>query len=133
MSTPTMTTTTYVTYLYPGTFFAEESKRAVDRRDPQRTARGADPSVFAFTFHDEVTTTAVVDGQEVTLSSKAINKSGRYYIDAQPFTAAQVAALPGDHEIVLSNMRANGWDPILKCRTGNWQPLEPGDEIVHAA
>ena len=123
----------YVTYYFPGILFPEESSKPVPGRDVQAAARSAPEGAFAFTFHDTVTTTATVDGQEVALSSRPMNKTGRYYIDAQPFTADEVAALPGDHEILLSNMRANRWDTMLRCRAGNWQPLVPGDEIVHAA
>lgn len=123
----------YVTYYYPGILFPEESTDPIASRDARAAARFAPEGAFAFTFHDKVITTTTVDGQEVTLSSKPMNKTGRYYIDAQPFTADEVAALPGDHEIMLSNMRANRWDTMLRCRAGNWQPLEPGDEIVSAA
>lgn len=130
-----MTTETvhYVTYYYPGIFMPEESTYRIDSRDVQAALAGASQDAFAFTFHDRVITLTDVDGREIPLESKPLNESGRYYIDAQPYTAAEVQLLDGDHEILLSNMRANGWDPILRCRTGNWQPLEPGDEIVSAA
>jgi hypothetical protein len=123
----------YVTYYFPGILFPEESSKPVAVRNAQAAARSAPEGAFAFTFHDTVVTSTMVDGRAVTLSSKPMNKTGRYYIDAQPFTAGEVAALPGDHEILLSNMRASRWDTMLRCRAGNWQPLEPGDDIVHAA
>ena len=125
-----VTTTTYVTLFYPGAFFPEESVREVGTRDPEAIAREADPAVYAFSFHDKVTTTAIIDGQEIELGSRAINKSGRYYIDAERLTAADVEALPGDHSILLANMRGNHWDTILCCRPGNFQPLEEGDVVI---
>lgn len=123
-------TTTYVRYLSPGSFFPEESSAAVSERDPRRIAAEAGSGVFAFAFYDVVTTTATAGGDEVRLSSKPLRESGLYYIDAEPLTAYQVGELPGDHSILLSNMRSNGWDTILRCRTGNFRPLEDGDEIV---
>jgi len=123
-------TTTYVRYLYPGSFFPEESVREVTGRDPERTAREADPAVFAFEFFDRVKMAVVASGEEVEVGSGAIRKSGLYYIDAEPMTSADVAALPGDHSILLSNMRSNGWDPVLRCRTGNFRPLEEGDTVI---
>jgi hypothetical protein len=124
------TVTTYVEYLYPGTFFSEESAHPVAERNPQRIAREAPPGVFAFRLYDIATTTVHVGGQQVVTRSGALNATGRFYIDAEKLTYADVEALPGDHRILLANMRGNGWDPILRCRTGNFQPLEPGDEIV---
>lgn len=126
-------TTTYVTYYYPDAFLDESSSKPVATRDPQAIAAESEPGVFAFTFHDQVTTTVMVDGYEVPTASKALNESGMYYIDAQQMTAADVVALPGDHRILLSNMEANGWDPILRCRTGNFKPMQPGDEIIYTS
>lgn len=124
------TVTTYVEYLYPGAFFSEESATPVTGRDPARIAREASASVFAFRFYDIATTTVTVGGEQVETRSGAINATARYYIDAEKLTAAAVEALPGDHKILLSNMRGNGWDPILRCRTGNFQPLEDGDVVI---
>jgi hypothetical protein len=30
----------------------------------------------------------------------------------------------------LSNMRANGWERVIRTRRGNFQPIEPGDVVV---
>ena len=125
------TVTTYVEYLFPGVLFPEESAHSVTERNPGRIAREAPEGVFAFRFYDVVTTTATTaGGEQVKLRSGAVNSTGRYYIDAEKLTAADVEALPGDHRILLSNMRGNGWDVILRCRTGNFQPLESGDVTI---
>jgi hypothetical protein len=123
--------TTYVQYLYPGTFFPESSVLPVVTRDPQREARQAPESVFAFTYFDRAATEIVINGVgRVTLRSGDFRRTGRYYIDAEQFTPAAVEALPGDHKILASNMRGNGYEFVLRCRTGNWQPLENGDVLV---
>lgn len=126
MSAGEMTLTTYVRYLYPGLMFSEESAHEVSERAPERIAQEAPSTVFAFTFYDVASTTAVIGGETVTLTSPAIRTTPRYYIDAESFTREQVAALPGDNSILLANMRNDGWDPMVRCRTGNWQPLGDG-------
>ena len=126
----TTTTTTYVRYLLPGVFMPEEAVREVGDRDPQRAAREAPENAFAFTFYDVVITTAEIGGKTLTLRSDPLNATGRYYIDPEVLNAADVEALPGDHRILLTNMRGNHWTTILRCRTGNFQPLEDGDTII---
>lgn len=124
------TTTTYVTYLMPGIMLSEETRRPVLHRDPRQAAIDAPSGAFAFTFHDQVTATTVVDGQEIPLSSRALNQSKRFYIDAEKLTAADIQAMEGDHRILLANMLGNHWAIMLRCRTGNYQPLEDGDQLV---
>lgn len=67
---------------------------------------------------------------EVPLASGERNKSGRFYIDAEKLNVADVEALPGDHTIMLDNMRCNRWPAVLRCRTGNFQPLQAEDSLV---
>jgi hypothetical protein len=130
MSTATKpVVTTYVRYLYPGALFPEDSTSAVSGRDPARIAREAPEGVFAFELYDVAAMTVTISGDEVELRSRAIRKTGRYYIDAEKLTAADVEALPGDHKILADNMRCNRWI-MLRCRTGNYQPLQDGDEVV---
>jgi hypothetical protein len=131
MTEPTITT--YVEYLYPGSFYPETTARAVTTRNPERVAAEAPEGVFAFRYFDRASVTARIGGRDVKLRSGSLNQSGRYYIDAEELTMTDVAALPGDHSVLLSNMRSNGWDPILRCRTGNFQPLETGDALVSSA
>jgi hypothetical protein len=126
----TATTATYVEYELPGVFVAEQDRRPVSSRDPRKAAETAPRQAFAFTFYDVVVATAYVDDEEVTTTSRSRSRSGRYFIDGEQFDAAGVEALPGDHHILLANMRGNGWEHVVRCRTGNFQPMQPGDEIV---
>jgi len=123
-------TTTYVEYELPGAFVAEQERRRVTSRDPRAAAQEAPPQAFAFSFYDVVTATVDVDGEQVTTTSLNRNRSGRYFIDGELFDAAGIEALPGDHHILLANMRGNGWGHVVRCRTGNFQPFNSGDEIV---
>jgi hypothetical protein len=118
------TTTTYVAYQHPGILFTEESVQPVDARNPQQQANDAPDGAFAFFYFDIVTTVVNVEGERIETSSSRRNITKTYYIDAELLTSDQVAALPGDYSILLSNIWYNGWDPIVRCRTGNFQPFE---------
>lgn len=123
-SAPEVTTTTYVAFQHPGSFFPEESFVKVASRDTNRDAVEAPKNAFAFFYFDIATTVMNVAGERIETASGRRNISKTYYIDAELLTSDQVAALPGDNRILLSNMRANRWDPIARCRTGNFQPFE---------
>jgi hypothetical protein len=123
-------TKTYVRYFMPGAFVSEEGTREVPERNPYQIARDLPSGAFAFEFFDKLVTTAEESGQEVTLASSERNKSGRFYIDAERLTATDIEALPGDHRILLDNMRGNHWPAVLRCRTGNFQPMQDGDSII---
>jgi hypothetical protein len=126
------TITTYVEYFYPGSFYPETSAVAVTSREPERVAAEAPEAAFAFRFFDRASLTVSVGRKDVQLRSDRLNESGRYYIDAEDLTMADVAALPGDHKILLANMRSNGWEPVVRCRTGNFQPREAGDVLIRS-
>ena len=122
--------TTVVVYDLPGFFVSEQFSRVVDIRDPRRAAESAPQNAYTFTFHDIVEATVLVEGQETTVRSKPINVSGRYFIDGERLNIHQVGMLPGDHRVLLDNMRGNGWTHVVRCRTGNYQPFEDGDQII---
>lgn len=122
--------TTYVEYLHPGSFLPERTAHPVAVRDAAQAATEAPRSAFAFRFFDMVCAVAEVDGEQVRLGGNEIRRSGTYYIDAEKLTADDVAALTGDHSILLSNMRSNEWPAVVRCRTGNFQPLLAGDEVI---
>jgi hypothetical protein len=130
MSQPT--TETYVRYFHPGAFVSEESSRRISERDSIVAARNAPASAFAFEFYDVIVTEAESGGRAVPLRSGELHKSARFYIDAECLDAAAVAALPGDHRILLSNMSGNGWISVVRTRAGNFQPFAIGDELVSA-
>jgi hypothetical protein len=125
-----MKTQTYVEYLSPGSFVAEGTVRESIDRDAKRAACEAPDHAYGFRFYERVIITA---GDVVTRSDKR-NVSGVHYVDGQLFDADAVEALPGDHEILLSNMRSNGWPQVVRCRTGGWfQPFGETDSITSAA
>ena len=126
--TTTATRTTYAEFLSRGLIVAETSSHPVAGvRDPATIARWhAGPDVYAFRFYDVVTTEA----NGIPLSSGHLSESCWYWIDAERLTAQDVAVLPGDHSVLLDNMRSNGWAEVARCRTGNFQPMAPGDVCI---
>ena len=128
----------WVTFLRPGTLFAESERRRVDRDATAQDALAlALPHEFAFTMEDEITRTEVIDGHTLT-NREVVPLGGVYYIDAEVLDARQVEALAGVSSggertrRLLRNMRSNGWSRVVRCRTGNWQPFDPRrDEVLH--
>jgi hypothetical protein len=122
----------HVRFLYPGSFFPEESGAT-------RIAESTTEAVLAVSpdgrwFAAEIVTAeyerfASDDGAERWLPTPTKSKKKRIII-GQKMTSADVAAMPGDRRILLSNMRGNGWDPVVRTRCGNFQPIEDGDVVL---
>lgn len=121
---------TYVTYMIPGAFVANEDVREVTSRDPYAAARRAPSGTFAFRFHERVIVHAEVDGETVTTRSRGRNYSGTWYLDGEVLSAKQVAALPGDHQALLDNMRSNRWDRVVQTRNGWMRPFGESDAVI---
>lgn len=120
------------TPLYPGSFYPEEGRPVEISDASSGTALDAVPDDGRW-FAVEVATHvekryASSAGDEMWVPS---NSSDRYRIYiGELLTSDDVRALPGDHTILLSNMQSNGWDPIVRTRRGNFQPLEEGDVVI---
>lgn len=118
-----------VRFYLPGSLFPDETSRDIDIRTTAAALSVAPGNAFAFVFYDLPDETPDL-GPEFSVTPRPQNESGRYYIDAEPHTLAEVEAMGDDYRILASNMRGNRWVTIVRCRTGNWQPLEDGDRIV---
>jgi hypothetical protein len=136
MSTTTRTVIT-ATPLYPGSLFPEDG-RPVEIPDATPEAAlataGEDDRWFAL---DVRTTTQKRwtdgDGGEMW---RVVEESSRYRIYVgEVLTADDLEHLPGiaDYSILLSNMRGNGWERVVRTRRGNFQPIEPGDVVLAPA
>lgn len=120
-----MKTQTYITWFTPGSFVSNELTQPVDTRTLPKAA-SIPKNAFAFRFFDRVETTAD-DGE--LLSGPVKNISGMHYF-GKSMTYDEVAALPGDMQILLSNMRVNGYERVVRTDLGNFQPLNPGDVVM---
>lgn len=131
--TAQVSTTTYVSYLYPGIIASGESTKEVPDRNPEREAREADDNAFAFSYFDIVSALVQIDETRIQTTSDRRNISCTYYIDGEVLDVDQVAAMPGDNRILLDNMRINEWDHVVRCRAGNLQPFEGTATVVSSS
>lgn len=125
------TQATYVEVLYPGSFFPEEDLIKVTKRDPAAIAKKY-PRCFCFQFFDLVSKEVEIDGEKQRVSGKRKNLSPKYYPGATVMTADDLRKLDGDYGILISNMRSNGWPAVVRCRQGNFQPFNNGDQILES-
>ena len=121
----------YVTFLSPGTLVAEESTREIDSWDVDAAVRmstgiieryNATPYGFYFTTRTR---------GEDDFEPKETDRSGTYFIDCEVKTVADLEGDPAN-DILLSNMRANGWHEVVQTTKGwSWtQPLRAGDVVL---
>lgn len=113
-------------YLLPRSFYPEETVRKIASRDPAAALAAAPRGTFCFTIYDVETAPDL--GPDFTVTPKAKNRTGRYYIGGTLHTVDEVEA--AGHDILASNMRANKWPLVIHCPTGNWQPFEDTDTLL---
>lgn len=123
--------TTYVEFLYPGLLMSESSSQEVASRDLLKLE--VPENAFGFRFFDVLSMTVEVEGEEVELTSKTLNKSATHYYGGTVYTAAQIKRQFPDEKILISNIEGNRYKKVIKCRTGNWQPFQKDDVLVEEA
>lgn len=133
-----MTTRTKITAtpLYPGSFFAEDGRPVELLSDDPHTAIATvadDGSWFALdvrTMTEKQWTDG--DGGELWRPESELSRY-RIYV-GEALTAADIERLDDGHDYrtLLSNMRGNGWERVVRTRRGNFQPVDPGDVVIAA-
>lgn len=122
-----METQTYVKFWYRGAFVDEDSCRMVNSRDigaliiPQ--------SVYALEFYD----IRIAHESGGVLKSEPFNRSPKLFYGGQIMTVADVEREIPDHDILLDNMRINGWARVIKTRAGHFLPFVDGNILLEAA
>lgn len=124
----------FVQFLSPGTFVSEMTEKPIDAWDIETAVlmaaeiterHGAKPYGFRFTTRGR--------GPD-DLDSKQTARSGVYYLGGKIETLAEVEARNDpDERILLSNMRANGYDRIV-VNTNSWRftaGLNAGDVVLN--
>lgn len=114
----------YVTFLYPGSFVAEESSKEIDSREGKIKAP---KTCFAYYLWDREE--HEVNGELLKGSVK--NKSGLLYF-GEVMTIQEVEEKVPNNKILISNMRINKWNKVVRTRTGNFQPLRNNDIVIAA-
>lgn len=119
----------FAEYSMPGSFLNEEEGRELDARDVAEAIAKAPASAFAFVLYDPPAEVPDV-GPDFRVIPKRQNVSAKHYIDGTVRTLAEIEARGSEVGMLAANMRGNGWDRVVECRTGNFQPFEDGDQIV---
>lgn len=123
----------FVTFLSPGTLFAESTTKEIESWDAKKATamareiierHGATPYAFHFTTRQR---------SEAELDSKVVATSNTYYLGGVIETIADVKKRNSpDERILLSNMECNGYDKII-INTNSWkvtQPFREGDVLL---
>lgn len=123
----------FVTFLSPGTLFAESTVKPIDSWDVDTAVKmakdvteryGAKPYAFRFSTRAR---------SDKDLDSKVIQTSPTYYLNGTVETLEDIERRNDPKEsILLSNMRSNGWNRVVTTQTPyRWtQPLEDGDVVL---
>lgn len=120
----------FVQFFSPGTFVSETSTREIDIWDTSLAVKmskeikerhGSRPYGFRFIERERG------DGD---FDSHISGESGMYYLGGTVYTLEEIekAGNP-DQEILLANMKGNGWDRVI-CNKNSWEiwlPFLEGD------
>lgn len=123
----------FVTFLSPGTMFAENTTKPIEAWDVDKAVEmargvkerhGAVPYGFYFTTRERT---------DADLDSREAARSELYYLGGRIETLAEIEARADPKESILrSNMRCNGWDRVV-VNDNSWrwtQPLQKGDVVL---
>lgn len=131
----------YVTFYSPGTLFSETTAKPIHAWDAELAVAmsrtiveryGARPYGFRFTTNVEAAPVQS-DRGPLAVEPKQIAKSGMHFIGGTVLTTADVVARadPAD-EILLFNMRCNGYGRVIEIVNGyrTTQVMEDKDVVV---
>ena len=123
-------TTHMVEFFYPGVIVSESQCKETDDTDPLDVVMPE--NAFAFQLYDRVTRTVLGEavGVATIAESHRENETVIYYPGGEILTVDDVAAMGGKYEILLSNMRANNWDAVIRSRRGVFQPKTKDTQIL---
>lgn len=116
-------------YLLPGAFFNESVSKEIPERTVEAAVAAAPKHAFAFEFYDVEEPDFDFDTTRFEVRPKALDRSPTHYIGGKVFNLIEIEHME-NVGVLASNMRANHWDEVVQCRTGNWQPFKDGDVLV---
>jgi hypothetical protein len=116
----------YAVVYYPGSFFPEEEIVDLESPDGVALTKKLKKAGKAFGFQMYRQTTA---GTGKEMLSGEPKKVGGRVLFGKAYTLKELEAKFPEHTTLISNMKCNKWKSVVKCPTGNWQPVE-GDDIV---
>lgn len=120
-------TVRYVRFRSKLSFAAEEFTESVSSADPKDVV--FPENAYAFTLHERVD---VVDGDDVYTGKEYKLGPMYYHPDSKVMTLDEIESRsePRDN-ILLANMRCNGWNSMIYTRWGDWpQPYTENMKIL---
>lgn len=116
----------YATISYPGLFYAEQKDVSVKVNTTAEELFRRYPGSFRVQFFERLETKK---GKEALLGKPKYEK--KYHLAGQVFTLAELKAhKPALSDVLIDNVELNGYKAAVKCRPGNWQPLEKNAVVV---
>lgn len=122
----------FVRFLSPGTFLAEETIKEIDSWDVDKAMEMArsikerySATPYAFQF-------LVRERQDDDLDSKVTERSNFYFLGGSVYTLDEVREVFPNETILISNMEINGWERLI-VNDNSWrtfQPLYPDDVVL---
>jgi hypothetical protein len=124
----------HVEYFIPGILMPETTTRRLEcfPGDRVRVATKEAPErAFCFVLY-ELPDDVPPSTDEYRVTPKRRNVTARYYLPPCTVWTAEQLEMRNAEEfgILISNMRGNGWERVVECRTHNWQPLMEGDVVL---
>jgi len=101
----------FVRFLYPGSFFSEDSSKEVAERDPAKV--DVPQGAFCFSFYDQIVGVAIEGDKEIPVSSGSLDESPKYYYGGKVYTVAELNAEFPNERILISNVEGNGYNTAL--------------------
>lgn len=112
----------YVEVFFPGSFVSETSVREVANRvDAFELPRGA--YGYRFFARNEIEQ----DGETLKGGRKDVGPMTYY---GEVLTLEDVQALPGGHRILVSNMKCNKRERVVRTIYGDFHPLDAWDVVL---
>lgn len=110
----------YVEKIYRGLLFSDSAVSEVTERDPMKIEN--DGLMQGFRFYDKE---FVKDGKN-EFAGKRTNVS-RWIFYGERLTLDDVLAKYGNYEVVIKNMKINGYKYVCHTQAGTFLPMEEGD------
>lgn len=115
-------TVRFVRFFAPGSFVANDWTVNIDTLDP--AAVKWPDNAYSFSLHERID---VLDGGETYTGAEKQIGPEYWHPDSRIETLSDIERRndPRDR-ILLTNMRCNGWNEVVRSRWGNWsQPFDP--------
>jgi len=114
----------WVEFVSPGLIVSETSEKQVADRDPKGVTLSG--SQYGFRFFDILVTE--VDGE--VCRSRRLDISG-WHFSGEVYDLARIEAEYPDERILISNVKGNDIERVLKTPRGSWASMNAEDVVLN--